>query len=106
MGACRSAALPSEPPDARSWAEILTRYCEPNHARSIVEIAITLGPLVTLWVLAWVGYYLGFWWLSLLIAVPAAGFLVRLFMIQHDCGHGAFFSHRMASDWWAGSSAC
>ena len=77
----------------------------PNHAR-IVEIAITLGPLVTLWVLAWVGYYLGFWWLSLLIAVPAAGFLVRLFMIQHDCGHRAFFSHRMANDWWAGSSAC
>ena len=77
----------------------------PNHAR-ILEIAITLGPLVTLWGLAWVGYYLGFWWLSLLIAVPAAGFLVRLFMIQHDCGHGAFFSHRMANDWWAGSSAC
>ena len=93
-------------PDARSWPQILTRYRAPNHARSIVEIAITLGPLVTLWVLAWVGYYLGFWWLSLLIAVPAAGFLVRLFMIQHDCGHGAFFSHRMANDWWAGSSAC
>jgi omega-6 fatty acid desaturase (delta-12 desaturase) len=96
LGACRSAALPSEPPDARSWAEILTRYCEPNHARSIVEIAITLGPV---WVLAWAGDYLGFWWLSLLIAAPAAGFLVRLFMIQHDCGHGAFFSHRMANDW-------
>src|SRR6516164_11811606 len=43
---CRNAARPSEPPDARSWAQILTRYREPNHARSIVEIAITLGPLV------------------------------------------------------------
>src|SRR6516164_8055769 len=103
---CRNAARRAEPPDARRWAQILTRYREPNHARSIVEIAITLGPLVALWVLAWAGYYLGFWWLSLLIAVPAAGFLVRLFMIQHDCGHGAFFSHRMANDWWAGSSAC
>ena len=82
MGDCRSAARASEPPDARSWAQVLARYREPNHARSIVEIAITLGPLVALWVLAWVGYYLGFWWLSLLIAVPAAGFLVRLFMIQ------------------------
>ena len=38
-------------------------------------------------------------WASLLIAVPAAGFLVRLFMIQHDCGHGAFFSDRRANDW-------
>jgi omega-6 fatty acid desaturase (delta-12 desaturase) len=87
-------------------AQVLARYREPNHARNIVEIAITLGPLVALWVLAWVGYYLGFWWLSLLIAVPAAGFLVRLFMIQHDCGHGAFFSHRATTTGWAGSSAC
>jgi fatty acid desaturase len=29
----------------------------------------------------------------------AAGFLVRLFMIQHDCGHGSFFRHRLANDW-------
>ena len=39
------------------------------------------------------------YWLCLLLAVPAAGFLVRLFMIQHDCGHGAFFRHRLANDW-------
>ena len=41
----------------------------------------------------------GFWWLTLLLAIPAAGFLVRLFMIQHDCGHGSFFRHRLANDW-------
>ena len=33
------------------------------------------------------------------MAVPAAGFLVRLFMIQHDCGHGSFFRRRVANDW-------
>ena len=33
---------------------------------------------------------------SLLIAVPAGGFLLRLFMIQHDCGHGTFFADRLA----------
>jgi acyl-lipid omega-6 desaturase (Delta-12 desaturase) len=89
----------SAPSDARSWAPILARYREPNSARSVLEIAITLGPYVALWALAWVVYYLGFWWLSLLITVPAAGFLVRLFMIQHDCGHGAFFRQRLANDW-------
>ena len=47
----------------------------------------------------WASYSFGFWWLSLLLALPAAGFLVRLFMIQHDCGHGAFFRHRLANDW-------
>jgi len=31
--------------------------------------------------------------------VPAAGCVVRIFIIQHDCGHGAFFHHRLANDW-------
>ncbi len=38
-------------------------------------------------------------WLVLALAVPAAGFLVRLFIIQHDCGHGSFFRSRRANDW-------
>ena len=37
--------------------------------------------------------------LTLILAVPAAGFLVRLFMIQHDCGHGALFRNRSTNDW-------
>ncbi len=84
---------------ARRWTQILNRYREPSHARSIAELAITALPLVALWVASWFAYSLGFWWASLIIAIPAAGFLVRLFMIQHDCGHGAFFSHRWANDW-------
>ena len=83
----------------RRWAQTLARYREPNHVRSIVEIAITAAPLAALWVLAWTALHFGYWWLSLLLAIPAAGFLVRLFMIQHDCGHGSFFSHPMANDW-------
>jgi omega-6 fatty acid desaturase (delta-12 desaturase) len=38
-------------------------------------------------------------WLYLLVLLPGAGFLVRLFMIQHDCGHGSFFPNRRANDW-------
>ena len=39
-------------------------------------------------------------WMALVLASSwAAGFLVRLFMIQHDCGHGSFFRHRLANDW-------
>jgi omega-6 fatty acid desaturase (delta-12 desaturase) len=79
--------------------QILAPYRDPSHTRSILEIAITLGPLTALWALAWAAYYFGYWWLSLPIAVPASGFLVRLFMIQHDCSHGAFFRHRLANDW-------
>nr|QQZ49370.1 fatty acid desaturase [Phenylobacterium glaciei] len=43
--------------------------------------------------------HFGLWWLALLLAVPAALFLVRLFMVQHDCSHRAFFRNRHANDW-------
>jgi omega-6 fatty acid desaturase (delta-12 desaturase) len=38
------------------------------------------------------------YWLTLALALPAAGFLVRIFIIQHDCGHGSFFKSRKAND--------
>ena len=84
--------------DLRIWNQILARYRQPSRARSALELVITVVPLVLLWVLMWATLSFGYW-LCLLLAVPAAGFLVRLFMIQHDCGHGAFFRHRLANDW-------
>ena len=51
-----------------------------------------------LWALMWVALDAGYW-IGLALAVPAAGFLIRLFMIQHDCGHGSFFRHRSMNDW-------
>ncbi|HEY5064784.1 MAG TPA: fatty acid desaturase [Xanthobacteraceae bacterium] len=84
--------------DVRALSQALARYREPNHGRSILEILITAVPLVLLWLSMWVALDIGYG-LYLLLAVPAAGFLVRLFMIQHDCGHGAFFRHRLANDW-------
>ena len=82
----------------RAIGRKFSRYRQPNHVRSIVEITITIIPLVALWAAVWATTGVGYW-LSLLLAVPAAGFLVRLFMIQHDCSHGAFFRHRLANDW-------
>ncbi len=87
------------PEVAGHWTRLLAQYREPSYGRSIFEIAVTLVPFAALWVLAWLAVYLGHWELSLLLGIPAAGFLVRLFMIQHDCGHGAFFRHRLANDW-------
>ena len=46
----------------------------------------------------WASLGIGYW-LSLLLAIPTAGFLVRLFLIQHDCGHGSFFRVRAVNDW-------
>ncbi|MGH6802559.1 MAG: fatty acid desaturase [Methyloceanibacter sp.] len=85
-------------PDLRAWTQTFASYREPSCARSILEIVITVLPLVLLWLLMWASLDVGYW-LCLLLSVPAAGFLVRLFMIQHDCGHGAFFRQRVVNDW-------
>jgi omega-6 fatty acid desaturase (delta-12 desaturase) len=84
--------------EARAWTQILSRYRQPSNGRSIVEVGITLVPLIVLWALIWLALDFGYW-IALLLVLPAAGFLVRLFMIQHDCGHGSFFRHRPANDW-------
>ncbi|MEX1152829.1 fatty acid desaturase [Parvibaculum sp.] len=84
---------------ASTWTQILNRYREPSHTRSAAELAITALPLAALWFAAWFTYAHGYWWAPLAIAVPAGGFLVRLFAIQHDCGHGSFFPQRWANDW-------
>ena len=87
------------PAAARSWTRRLAPYRNPNPARSLFEIAVTFLPFAGLWALAWMAIALGHWELSPLPSLLAAGLLVRLFMIQHDCGHGAFFRHRQANDW-------
>ncbi len=63
-----------------------------------MELAVTAIPFVLLWALTWLTLDAGYW-LGLLFAIPAGGFLLRLFLIQHDCGHGAFFSRRKSNDW-------
>ncbi|MDP2409146.1 MAG: fatty acid desaturase [Pseudolabrys sp.] len=95
----QDSAVTAEATEARAWTKVLLQYREPNSLRSVLEIGITLLPLAALWALMWLAYSLGYWWVTLLLSVPAAGFLIRLFMIQHDCGHGAFFRHRLLNDW-------
>jgi omega-6 fatty acid desaturase (delta-12 desaturase) len=83
---------------ARKLAGSLARYREPNQLRSVSEVLLTFGAFALLWFAMWATLGLGYW-VSLLLSVPAAGFLVRLFMIQHDCGHGSFFRSRAVNDW-------
>jgi acyl-lipid omega-6 desaturase (Delta-12 desaturase) len=78
-------------------AQMLAPYRGPNGARGVLELVITAVPFGLIWILMWATLDTGYW-ICLLLAVPAAGFLVRLFMIQHDCGHGSFFPHRLAND--------
>jgi omega-6 fatty acid desaturase (delta-12 desaturase) len=85
-------------PETRALTDLLARYREPNNARGWFELVITAVPFLVIWALIWVTLDHGYW-IGLLLVAPAAGFLVRLFMIQHDCGHGSFFPGRLANDW-------
>ena len=80
------------------WNRILAPYVDADDRRSARQLATTAIAFAGLWWLALRGLEVGYW-LTLLLAVPAAGFLMRLFMIQHDCGHGSFFHSRAARDW-------
>ena len=85
-------------PDAAAWLKILSKYRTPSPRRSAFELAVTAIPFAAFWVLTWVAVHYGFWY-GLILVVPAAAFLLRLFMIQHDCGHGSFFANRRFDDW-------
>ncbi len=84
--------------DAKDWVRILAEYREPSSWRSCFEVIVTIGPFVLLWAIAWWSMSYSYW-LTFAISLFNAAFLLRLFCIQHDCGHGAFFKNRTASDW-------
>ena len=82
---------------ASDWNAMLAEYRRPVLWRSLVQLASTVLLLGGLWwAMLWslsVGY-----WLTLLLALPTSLMLVRLFMLQHDCGHGSYFRSRRVSD--------
>jgi len=86
------------PRSARDWVQMLAKYRDPSPLRSLVELGVTLAAFVVIWALAF--WALSFsWLLALALAMLNGPFLVRLFAIQHDCGHAAYFRHRPANDW-------
>lgn len=88
----------AETKDARDWVKVLSKYRDPNWQQSWFEVIVTAGPFVVLWALAW--WALSFsYLLALGLSVINGLFLVRLFTIQHDCGHGSFFASRETCDW-------
>ncbi len=88
----------SDETSAKDWVRVLSAYREPDQFRSWFELGVTVVPFIALWSLAWWSLSVSYW-LSFAIALANAGFLLRLFAIQHDCGHGAFFRSRRVGDW-------
>jgi omega-6 fatty acid desaturase (delta-12 desaturase) len=77
------------------WITIISGYTKPDRLKSWWQIINSVVPYIILWVVMVKTTEISYW-LTLLLAVPAAGFMVRIFIIFHDCGHGSFFkSQRM-----------
>jgi omega-6 fatty acid desaturase (delta-12 desaturase) len=89
----------NQPNEKSDWKALVVRYQKPVLRRSVGQLANTLGPYVLLWVLLYVTQGIS-WWLTLALAVLAGAFLVRVFIIHHDCGHGSFFQSKRANDVW------
>ncbi len=88
--------------NSQSWSARLAPYKTADNRRAMMEIVVTAVPLAALW--------MGMWWLLtqgtiasvlgyLVLLLPAAALMVRLFILQHDCGHGSMFSSKQVNDW-------
>jgi acyl-lipid omega-6 desaturase (Delta-12 desaturase) len=96
--ATRAATAGTAPPTGAFWREALDPYARPHLGRSLLDIATSVVPYFGL--SAAMYYVLGVsYLLALLIAIPAAGFLVRTFILFHDCSHGSFLPSKRANIW-------
>src|SRR3954467_763400 len=80
------------------WKESLQPYARPHLGRSIADVLTSVVPYLALSV--------GMYWLLdvsyllvLLVAIPAAGFLLRTYILFHDCTHGSFLPTKKANMW-------
>ncbi len=84
------------PTDTSTWKEIVRRYQKPSVGRGVWQIVNTLVPYAALWYLMYLSLAVS-WWLTVPLAILAGAFLVRVFIIFHDCGHGSFFKSQKAN---------
>ena len=84
-------------PEIAVWRAIVAKYQHPSTWRAAWQIVNTFVPYAALWYLMYLSVSVS-WWLAVPLAVLAGAFLVRVFIIFHDCGHGSFFNSRAAND--------
>src|ERR1700710_2012828 len=85
-------------PELSGWSETLAPYGRPNPRLSALDLATSVVPYIALWVLMYFSLSVSYL-LTLALAIPAAGFAVRSFIVFHDCPHGSFMSSKRANSW-------
>ena len=78
------------------WRQIVAHYERPSVRHAVWQIINTLIPYAALWYFMWLSLQVS-WWLTVPLAILASAFLVRIFIISHDCGHNSFFKSPRAN---------
>ena len=81
----------------RSWRQLVAVYQSPDLKRSLWQLVNSVVPFLGLLYVAYRLLAVSYW-MVLPVQVLAAAFMVRIFIIFHDCGHGSFFRSRLAND--------
>ncbi len=84
-------------PKIKQLKKEVAPFEQSNMKKSIMQMVNTLGPLFALWYIGYLSLSVSYW-LTFPILVVASGFLVRSFIIMHDCTHSSFFKSKRAND--------
>ena len=79
------------------FRKLLNKYQQPDLKRSLWQIINSYVPYLALLVAMYFSLDVSYW-LTLVLAIPTAGFMIRIFIISHDCGHGSFFKSKKSRD--------
>jgi omega-6 fatty acid desaturase (delta-12 desaturase) len=90
--------VPASPPTTLCWRTHLAVFSTPRLDRSLLDLATSIVPYLVLMVGSYFALSVSYL-LVLAMAIPAAGFLIRTFIVFHDCTHGSFFRSRRANRW-------
>ena len=80
------------------WREAVARHERSSLPRSLLDLATSMVPYLAISVAMYLFLDVSVW-ITLALAIPAAGFLLRTFVVFHDCAHGSFLASRRANLW-------
>jgi omega-6 fatty acid desaturase (delta-12 desaturase) len=83
---------------AEEWRDSLAFHAQPRWSLALRDLGTSLVPYLALWVAMYLALDVSYW-LVLALSIPAAGFLVRTFIVFHDCTHGSFMPSREVNNW-------